>query len=283
MNLTKDLETIIRKKGRKNKALKVMVTSDYHIPFMDIGAYEIMKQKVKDYRPDVFVINGDFLDCYTLSFFDKNPSRKQTFNDEIELGKKYLQDIRSTLPKSSKLYLIAGNHENRLEKNLWKNPETYEVMSQYANLPILLNLQKNKVDFIGVNSDYWKNDNGHLEIGDMLIMHGDNRLNGASTSKYSGYSAKNTVSTMGTNVTIGHCHRLALHYSTTPYRDMIGIEGGMLAMHTGTANWQQGFVTFESLDNKTINPRLYHIHKQGQERVMYDNGKIYKVQGSELQ
>jgi hypothetical protein len=34
---------------------------------------------------------------------------------------------------------------------------------------------------------------GTIKQGNAIIMHGDSKLNGASTSKYSGYSAKNTM------------------------------------------------------------------------------------------
>jgi len=253
-----------------NDAMKTMVVSDLHGQFVDNKAYKIMLQYARDYKPDNFVINGDLLDFYTVSTFDKNPERKENIQYELQAGENIVKNIRKNIGSKAKLYFLEGNHDARLQRFVWRNPELEGL--EALELPNLLNLDKYNCKFIGVDNDYWKTDNGHLKIGDMLIMHGDNRLNGASTSKYSGYSAKNTMMGLQNSVLIGHVHRLAQVYHSTPYGELVGMEGGHLAQPTGTANWQQGFVTFETHRGKTVNPQLHHINKG----KMYDNGKLYK-------
>jgi len=238
---------------------KIMVTGDYHIPFMDKNAYRIMTNFAQDYKPDVFIINGDFLDMYSISTFDKNPERKISVPEEIRQGKEVLTELRKNLGKKCKIYFLEGNHENRLQRYLWRNPELEGL--EELKLDHLLHSKEKDINYIKVTRDYWKQDNGHLKIGkNIVVMHGDNRLNGASTSKYSGYSVKNTMMNLQTNVIMGHIHRLALVYHTTPYGDMIGIEGGCLCQQAGTANWQQGFVTFRVSNGKLVNPQLYNIN-----------------------
>ncbi len=271
--MVKSLENIVNQESKKmkEKSEKVMITGDYHIPFIDESAYNSMLSFANQYKPDYFIINGDFLDCYSISVFDKNPSRKHTLKDEIELGKKYLKDLRKKL-SNSKIYFLEGNHDGRIDRQLWKNPEIYEVASEYFSVKHLLELDKFKIDYIKIDMDYWKKDNGHLQLGDVVIMHGDNILNGASTSKYSGYSAKNTMMTLQSSVAINHVHRLALVNHKTPYSELVGMECGMIAQHTGTANWQQGFVTFEIIENKSVNHQLHKIT----DGKLYADGKIYK-------
>ena len=269
MSLEKLIDQEVEKLELKTK--KVLVTSDYHVPYLDKRAYKIMKSFAKDYKPDIFIINGDLVDFYRLSRFDKNPDRKTTVSDEIHLAREYLEDLRKALGKKTKIYFVGGNHEQRLQRYLWNNPELADL--DELRIDNLLHLKELKIKYVPVDGDYWSQDNGHLVLGNVLITHGDNRLNGASISKYSGYSIKNTI-LGGTqmNTIIGHCHRLNHFFHTTPYGTLQGLEGGCLCQKTGTANWQQGFVTFELHKGKMVNPKLYYIF----DGTMYADGKTYK-------
>lgn len=249
---------------------KVMFTSDYHIPFMDDKAYKCMKSYAKDYKPDYFVIGGDLLDFYSLSQFDKNPDRKFGVQDEITAANEMLDDLQSVLPRKTKIIYLEGNHETRLQKFLWKNKELHGMDS--LKLESLLELKERGIKFIGTSHDYWKNDSGHLKLGDVLNMHGDNRLNGAKLSANSGYSAINTMKTMLSSVVIGHCHRLSKVHIKTPDRMLTGMEAGCLCNHSGTANWQQGFVTYEFKAGKALNMRTHMIEKG----KLYIDRKLYK-------
>jgi hypothetical protein len=46
---------------------------------------------------------------------------------------------------------------------------------------------------------------------------------------------------------------------TAPNGSIVGIEGGCLCDIPGTANWQKGFVTFETYRGKTVNFELHPI------------------------
>lgn len=252
-----------------------MVTSDYHIPYMDDKAYSLMRAFAKDYKPNVFVINGDMADFYSLSDFDKNPDHFD-LQYEIDESKRILKDLRNTLGNKTTMYMIGDNHmTGRLQRYLWKNPEIANL--DVMKMENLLDLDKYKVKYIGADMDYWKKTDGSLKLGNVHILHGDSRMNGASTSKYSGYSAKNTVQTKRQNVIMGHVHRLAHHYNSNEDGTLHGIEDGCLCQEIPTANWQQGFVTFEIdgsyKDGKGENFQLHHIDKG----KLYGNNKIYKV------
>jgi predicted phosphodiesterase len=233
-----------------------MITSDYHIPFLDESSYELMKYVAKEYKPDKFIINGDFVDFYTISKFDQNPERKHTLQDERVEAQRRLYDLRKSLPKADIIY-IEGNHETRLQKYLWAHKELYSLPE--LNLQNFLGLKEAGIKFIGVDNDYWKQTSGHYVIGDMVISHGDNRTNGFATSQYSGYSAKNSMYKMNKSILMGHTHRLALVYHSTPFADLVGIEGGCLCQDNGTANWQKGFITFETDNKETFNHKIYRI------------------------
>ena len=50
------------------------------------------------------------------------------------------------------------------------------------------------------------------------------------------------------------------------------MEAGCLCQKIPTANWQQGFITFELYKKKMINPRLHYIF----DGMLLEDGKIYK-------
>ena len=242
---------------------------DVHLPYQDDKALDVMYQYGKKYKPDNVIVNGDLLDFYRLSTFDQSPDRKDTVPEEIEKGKEFLKKLRKNF-KNANLYFIEGNHEQRLQRYLWRNPELHGLDA--LKLDNLLDFKKYGIKYIKTDGDYWGKDTGHLKIGDMVVMHGDNRLNGASTSKYAGYSASNTMRGTQSSVAIGHVHRLALINHRSPHSHLVGIEGGCLCQVAGNANWQQGFVTFETYKGKNNNYRLYEI-KNGELIV---DGRLYK-------
>jgi len=247
---------------------KNLIISDLHIPYEDKDALNILYQYGKSYKPDNIVINGDMLDFYRLSTFDQSPDRKDSIPDEIEKGKEFLKTLRSKF-KTSKIYFIEGNHEQRLQRYLWRNPELHGLDA--LKLDNLLDFKEHKIDYIRVDGDYWGKDTGHLKLRDAIIMHGDSRLNGASASKHAGYSASNTMRGIQQSVVIGHIHRLAIVNQRTPYGEMTSAEAGCLCQIPGNANWQQGFVTFETFKNKNHNFRTYKIEKG----VLIVDGKKY--------
>lgn len=251
---------------------KVAFVSDIHVPFQDNDALELTKAYLRDYRPDKLVLNGDLLDFYTLSTFDKNPERKVSVQEELDEGSRIIKDLRNAVGKQCDIYMTEGNHENRLQRYLWNNPELEGLRD--LKLDKLLHLKEHGVKYVNANMDYWKKDTGHLKIGDVVVMHGDNRLNGGSCSAKSGYSAHNTMVNMQSSVIMGHVHRLGIVYKTNPYGTTFGIEQGSLCQPTGTANWQQGFATFELEKGKAVNPRIYPI-KDGK---LYAGNDIYHLE-----
>lgn len=251
------------------KSEKNLVFSDIHFPYQDDNAIKTMISFAKDYNPNNIYMNGDIVDFYNLSKFDKNPERKETVADEIFMVRKFFKKMRDNFPKSN-IYFLHGNHENRLQRYLWENPE----LAKLAELDItnLFHFSDYGIKEIKASRDYWGMDGGSIKQGDIIIMHGDAKLNGASTSKYAGYSAKNTMlGGLQSSVIIGHIHRLAYVTHSTPQGVMVGIEGGCLCKIPKNANWETGFVTFETIDGKNHNYKLHMIEKG----KLYEDNKIY--------
>ncbi|MHA1676585.1 MAG: metallophosphoesterase [Candidatus Njordarchaeales archaeon] len=236
---------------------KVLVFSDVHIPYQDDKAVQVMHEFAKDYKPDKIFINGDLLDFYRLSTFDQDPGRRDTVTEETYKTREFLFDLRKRHPKAKITYL-QGNHENRLQRYLWRNPELAGLDS--LDLRNLLELSNYKISEVKVDRDYWSKTSGHVKQGDIIIMHGDSRLNGAKGGGYSGYAAKNTMlNGVNSSVILGHTHRGATIFHTTANGVLTGMEGGCLCQMPPNANWQQGFITFETDKGKNSNYRFHRI------------------------
>lgn len=242
---------------------RVMVVGDIHAPFHDKKNLEVTRKFAKDYKPEIFVFNGDIIDFYAISHYDKSPARKENMVTELQSANYCIDYLLDGVPKNAKKYFLEGNHEYRLQSFIWKNPAFYGLDA--VDIKNLLYLDQRDIKMVRAEGDYWKKQN-RLKIGDTMIMHGDNRLDGASASKNAGYSVTNTVKTMLNNVVMGHVHRGAVIYQTTPNGTLVGVEGGKLCQDTGTANWQSGFTTFEVDKGKGHDFQFHHI----------ENGKIYK-------
>jgi hypothetical protein len=234
---------------------KNMVISDIHIPFQDDDAVALMKLYAKDYKPDNLYINGDMLDFYSLSSFDKSPDRKETLVQEVYQGRQFLHDMRKVVGEDCNITFLEGNHEARLQRYFWRNPEMYGL--DVLELSKLLDLKKYNVGFIGVDPDYWSADTGHAKQGDALILHGDSRLNGAKGGIHGSY---NTMKAMGISTVNGHDHKLGLRFYQNAYSKLFALGTGCLCKVPGNADYEQGFGTFTTTeDGVNVEPRTHRI------------------------
>jgi len=249
---------------------KVLVYGDVHFPYHDEKALNVLYKYMKQYQPNIVVINGDVADFYSISTFDKNPDHFD-LQKEIEMVKNHFNKVKNIVGNRTKIYYLGDNHcTGRLQKYVYKNPELYGL--DILKLENLFEFKKYNIQYIGADIEYWKKESGYLELGDVIIMHGDAKINGASTSKYAGYSAKNTMMTIQKSVILSHVHKLSIVSHYQYHQRLIGMEAGCLCQKIPTANWQQGFVTFELYKKKMINPRLHYIF----DGVLMEDGKIYK-------
>lgn len=88
---------------------RILAISDIHVPFnLSINAFEKYIGKV-----DTIVINGDLIDCYSISSFTK--MYRLPLIEELVKARQYVIDLVEMI-KPKKLIAITGNHELRLGK-----------------------------------------------------------------------------------------------------------------------------------------------------------------------
>lgn len=209
---------------------RLLIIPDTHRPYHNEKAWQLMLKAARHLKPHVVVVLGDFADCYTISAHDKNPTRSETFEDEVTDVNKGLDEIEASTPIATR-YFVAGNHEHRLERFLQTNaPPLFSMLT----IPKLLRLKERGWHY----TPYQR----ALKLGRLHITH-DEGTAGPQAHERARASFEG-------NVTIGHTHRMALSYrGNAKGRSHVGAMFGWLGdieqidyLHRVRAQqWQLGF------------------------------------------
>jgi hypothetical protein len=102
----------------------IMLTSDYHVPFMHWGLFEKLMDEAEFAGVEAIAIGGDLWDCDNYSRFVKlNPML--AFKDEVDEVRKLLSLL---LSRFQRVYICRGNHEKRwIDMNAGKM-DMFELM-----------------------------------------------------------------------------------------------------------------------------------------------------------
>ncbi len=137
--------------------------SDLQVPFHDPKAIDICFNFLHKTGIDHLIVNGDLVDFYGISSFEKDP-RQRKFKDEYDAIMEMLLYIRSSFPDIPIYYNLDANHEFRYERFMrTKAPELLGL--ELFEIEDLLML-----DNFGIK--YIKN-HDHIMFGKLPIIHGD--------------------------------------------------------------------------------------------------------------
>jgi len=104
------------------KGKRIGIISDIHIPYHRLGDLRLALQEFKKVKVDTIVLNGDIIDCFNLSRYEKEPN-KRDHNSEVKMLTVFFDDLIKMFPNVELVYKL-GNHEERYEKFLTaKSPE----------------------------------------------------------------------------------------------------------------------------------------------------------------
>lgn len=234
---------------------RVAVLSDLHIPYHDSEAVRIAMRYLREYKPDCIILNGDIADVFSLSFWEKDP-RKRNFAGELETVRTFLILLRTAFPKAQILYKL-GNHEERFERYMSvKAPELLGV-SEFT-LDKLLHLEQLRIKSVG--------DRRPIKVGKLSILHG-HEFRWGITSPVN--PARGFYMRAKDHVLAGHLHQPS-HHSEKTINDVIisawstGCLCDLKPDYARHNSWAHGFATvtvsgeqFEVSNKKIINGRIY--------------------------
>jgi hypothetical protein len=177
------------------KALKKAgFIADLQCPFHDPKAIDIAFDYITKQGCDHIIINGDLLDFYGLSFFEKDP-RKRDFKHEYDMCLQLLGYIKNAFPNIPIYYSLDANHEYRYERYMLTKAPILLGLSDAFELSELLML--NNFGIIPLKGY------DHVRFGELHVVHGDTvfvRGSGASP-------AKTLYDKTKENVIASHVHR----------------------------------------------------------------------------
>lgn len=186
-----------RSKGRPRisppQIRTTVITSDHHIPQMDTAAYRSVLYFIGDIRPDYHFLAGDILDCHDQSTFIKDPELSNRTEESLDLANQMLDELATVSPNTI-TKVLWGNHEKRLTKRLFENPDILPFVAKGKKpdqlLAESLSLDERGIDWVSYPSVY-----NHWGF---YIAHGE----------YANiHAAKKELETHGVSGCSGHIHK----------------------------------------------------------------------------
>jgi len=217
----------------------IAVISDIHVPFHDQDALEIALERAIDIKAKTILINGDAIDFYMLSNFQKDP-RKRNIRDEIDMLKLVLAVIRKAIPRANIVYKF-GNHEDRYDYYIMKNaPELYHL--EETHLDNVLGLSKNKITIV--------QNKRVIRAGHLNIIHGHEYQFSISNPVN---PARGLYLRAKKSALVGHFHQSSDHTETAINGDVVtcwsvGCLCGLHPQYMPLNKWNWGFAEIHSDD-----------------------------------
>jgi predicted phosphodiesterase len=236
-----------------------IILSDLQIPWEDQQAVELALKFIEWRKPDTVIFDGDIVDCYAMSQFDRDPTKTDSTLDELYRSEKLMQRIKKIKSVKKRIWL-AGNHEDRWRKILWREASSSKLSPMVEALMHGLGIEG--VDAVeSFRRAFRVKENGfefhpyghyvELAEGNLIVTHG------FMVSQHAAYTAKRHFDRLGKCCIVGHSHRLGF-YPVTQMGDPKGAwENGCLARldpeYVQFPNWQQGF------SEVRIKGNLFHV------------------------
>lgn len=247
------------------KTQRAIVLTDIHLPYEDKKTLKAVEKFMADYKFDYYINLGDLIDFDYISKYNeanKRGNEGKRIRKDYETANKLLdrhQAIIRSNNKHAKFILLEGNHDQRIERFIDKEP----VTEGYFEMEHGLNLKKRGFQ--------WYRENEVFKLGKVRFIHGK-------------YTSKNHafkhVDNYGFNIVYGHLHDVQC-YSKIQYGDdstIVGQSIGCLCRYDqkylkgNPTNWVQSFGIFEFFPDGAFTYNVVRIIKN---KFIY-NGKVYQ-------
>ena len=238
--------------------MRVLVVNDFHGQFRDKKTCKMLFNFIKREKPDKIILNGDVVDFYSISRFDKDAFRQWHLQEEIDNVITLLNQLRKRTDVP--MIYIEGNHEERLRKYLRSNARPLATLKA-LRIESLLKLKELRIKY----------ETDGIWLGDLFVYHG------SLVRKDAGATAKAEREKNGCSGMSGHTHR----DGTSPIRT----RGGQLCWWEnfcmcdlnpdyvdGIANWTQGFSVITQTGGREYVEQIPIINGE-----MIYGGKLWKI------
>lgn len=197
LNLPDSFEEVYQPFILPSSCRNILNISDIHLPFQSNQALSVTLKYGIAERVDTVLLNGDVMDFYAISRFEKEKSKRDLMR-EIRIGREFLYTLRKLFPSATILYK-DGNHEDR-----WKH-----------------HLNTNHGDFVDIDDFQFRSvmrleDNNIIQIGSKTVIHAGHLtiLHGHELGKtlFSPVNpARGLYIRARASAIMGHCHQTSEH------------------------------------------------------------------------
>lgn len=254
-NLPEEYNDVLENYVLPKQYTKVGILSDIHIPYHSNEAIVPALEYLKKKGADCIILNGDVMDCYQLSRFEKDP-RKRNMKHELDATSQFLDVLKKHFPKTKIVFKI-GNHEVRWMKYMvTKAPELLDI--DEFRLDVLLRFGERNIDFVHSSQ--------MIMVGKLSVLHGHELVGGVGGVN----PARTMFLRTNESLLVGHFHRTSSHTETSLSGRMTTTHstGCLCYMHPDYMpynKWNYGFAYVEVLPSGE-----YHL-----QNLRIDKGKVY--------
>lgn len=222
------------------KEKRIGILSDIHFPYYDKEALNAAIAYLRKWRPDCILLNGDIIDCYQLSRWERDP-RCRSFKYELDMLRSFVVQLKDTFKKTRIVYRL-GNHEMRYESHILSRvPELVDLdLLSFENV---ISANQIGVEVVG--------NKRIIMAGKLNIVHGHEFARGfaAPVNPARGFFLKAKSNVLG-----GHHHQVSQHSEQDINGNVVGAwsTGCLCELHPKYMpinNWSSGFATVENSGN----------------------------------
>ena len=235
---------------------RIFVLPDIHAPFHDMKAIGAFMNYAATQHVDEFVQLGDYVDADAVNAHDEGKRRTQEgrrLKDEYDVANELLDQLTDAVRirhRGTKLVMLKGNHEWRVDRWVDRHPEI-EGLIEVENA---LRLQARGV--------HWVESYPHGEAYKMGRLHA---IHGSYTNKY--HAAKH-LDEYGIDLIYGHVHsiQVASRPSRNKLRTTEAISIGCLCdyalpyLQGRPSKWQHAFAEVHLWEGGAFNVLPVRIH-----------------------
>lgn len=185
--------------------MKILAIGDTHLPWIDWRAASQLSRFAYDYKPDLIVQVGDFIDAQAWSKHPKHTDAPSPDKEwaMVETAARKFNDL---LPDNTRLYIIEGNHDRRHKMRAFEALVPSQLVKPLSSM------------FPYQNWVWWVQQKP-LTLDGVDYVHGD-ELGGNAVQK---------AGKTGHSVVQGHLHSDAgIKYINTFHRQLFGMDIGCM-------------------------------------------------------
>lgn len=172
-------------------AVRIGLLSDIHFPYHDDAALDVACNFLKSRGIDILILNGDIVDFYSCSSYERHPSRRN-IGLERDLALAGFSTLRKLFPDVRIIYR-EGNHEERFTRWLWSHA-TELFDAEEMQIENFLRLKDFGIEYVKGRSK--------IVVGKLNIYHG-HELRSAATINIAISVLRKTFH----NTLVGHWHQ----------------------------------------------------------------------------